>query len=305
MNRYIEENRWYITASKLKYFITYWPEAYKLKYIDEIPAKEIEAPYFLMWNAFDDLVSFGEDFFQEKYYIDEWLLKADLIERLWDKCTWKEKVSELQDMYYWEKIRLTQSQWDQILGMYAEAKRQPLADLWWEYSVQEAIICEYNWLKLRMKLDRFSLEKWLIRDRKTTLNFSNYEYKIEEVFDYVLSMAFYYVWVRVKYDKQCDVILDVLSKTAPHPYIAYKLDKNTLYEKVVHKIKPALDYLKICIETNTRESVYPITYHTTDQYGSVVTHNQWEPIHRTQLMKCDHYWLMKWTIAHEFVTPMF
>jgi len=49
MNKYIEENRGYITASKLKYFLTFWPEAYKLKYIDEVELVEEEKDYFTIW----------------------------------------------------------------------------------------------------------------------------------------------------------------------------------------------------------------------------------------------------------------
>ena len=62
-------------------------------------------------------------------------------------------------MYYWDKTRLTAGQWEQILWMYREAKRQPLADLWSDYMVQEEIIAEFEWLPLKMTLDRVNLEK--------------------------------------------------------------------------------------------------------------------------------------------------
>jgi hypothetical protein len=46
-----------------------------------MPLDEPEKDYFLVGTAFDDLVSYGEDFFFDKYYIDEGLLKDDLIKR--------------------------------------------------------------------------------------------------------------------------------------------------------------------------------------------------------------------------------
>jgi len=301
---YIEKNRWYITASKLKYFLTFWPEAYKLKYIDEIPVEWEEKDYFLVWTAFDDLVSYWEDFFNDKYYIDEWLLKADLIEKLWDEYK-NLKVDELRDVYYWDKTRLTAWQWEQILWMYREAKRQPLADLWSDYMVQEEIIAEFEWLPLKMTLDRVNLEKKLIRDWKTTGRFDTFEYNIDTTFDYVLSMAFYFVWVKVKFWESCDVVLDVLWKQKPYPYMAYKLDKNMLLEKVQNKIIPWLRALKDCMNTWIWESIYPINYYTEWRNWEIINHTAWEPISRTKLMQCDHYNLLQWGIAEWFIEPIY
>jgi len=301
---YIEDNRWYITASKLKYFLSYWPEAYKLKYIDEIIVEEEEKDYFTVWNAFDDLVSYWEEKFFEKYYIDEWLLKADLIEKLWEDYK-KMSVYELRKEYYGDKIRLTIWQWEQILWMYKETKRQPLADVWSDYMVQEEIIAEFEWLPLRMKLDRLNLEKKLIRDWKTTGMFQNFEYNIETTFDYILSMAFYYVWVKVKYWESCDVILDVLWKQRPYPYMWYKLDKQKLLDSVENKIKPWLRALKECIDTWIWESVYPIHYNTQNKYGDVISHTKWEPISRTKLMESDVYQYLDWAIAKNFIEPTY
>ena len=78
---YLDKNRWFITASKLKYFLTYWPEAYYYKYVKEIILEEKEKDYYLVGTAFDDLVSFREDKFFDKYYIDDGSLKEDLVKR--------------------------------------------------------------------------------------------------------------------------------------------------------------------------------------------------------------------------------
>jgi len=61
---------------------------------------------------------------------------------------------------------------------------------------------------------------------------------MEETFDYVMSMAFYFVLAKIEFDIDCDVILDVIHKNAPYQFVAYKLDKQQLLQKTVNKIKP-------------------------------------------------------------------
>lgn len=84
--QYIEENRGVITASKLKCFLRN-PEEYYLQYVKEVDLEQEDKRHFIVGSAFDDLVSYGEEFFLEKYYIDEWLvvedLKVKLIEKFW------------------------------------------------------------------------------------------------------------------------------------------------------------------------------------------------------------------------------
>ena len=85
--------------------------------------------------------------FLNKYYIDEGLLvdelKAKLTEKYGDSVDWNEikklKLPELRFHYYklWEndKIRLTEKEGRDIMGMYREVKRQPIADYgndWYE-----------------------------------------------------------------------------------------------------------------------------------------------------------------------------
>lgn len=303
-NSYIEENRWFITASKLKYFLEYWPEAYKLKFIDEVQLEEEDKKCFTLWTALDDLLSYGRKFFEEKYYIDEWLLLEELKARIWkENLHWKEKKDELLEIMYWDRIRLTKSDWENILWAYKECMRQPLVDMWSDYLHQEVIEIEFEWMPLRMKLDRLSIEKQLLRDWKTSWQIDRFERNMESKFWYILSMAFYYIWAKVKYNVSCDVILDVLWVAKPYPYIWYMLEKKDLFYVVENKIKPWLRALKECMDSWIRESVYPIDYQTENKYWDIISYTKWEPIARTKLMNCDTYWLLKGSIQEKFVSP--
>lgn len=312
---YLDENRWFITASKLKYFIEYGPEAYKLKYIDELilPTEEEEPRYYVIGSAFDFLISYGETEFLRKYYIDDGLLKAELAEKLAEKTgktvaeLSKLPLPELRAMYYQEgeRIRLTPAEWRDIMGMYRECKRQPNFDFAGEYKKQEVFEASYNGLAIRGKLDRYDPVRGIIRDTKTTGQLNYFEYDMSTTFDYIFSMAFYYCLARVRDDIQCDVVLDVVSKKAPYGYIAYRLNKSDLLLKVQHKVKPALEALKECMNKNVRLSVYPISYDTTDSKGNIISYTQGEPISRTKLMQCEYYGCLEGSIASWFVQPSF
>lgn len=54
---YIERNRGYVTASKLKTFIKS-PEAYYLEYIKEVPLEREDSNAFILGTAFDDHLSY-------------------------------------------------------------------------------------------------------------------------------------------------------------------------------------------------------------------------------------------------------
>lgn len=304
---YLDKNRWFVTASKLKYFLTYGPEAYYYKFVKEVILEDEEKDYFTVWTAFDDLVSYWEDYRWEKYYIDKWLLKEDLIakcEEQWLNTKWS--VAELKERLYSWRIRLTQLQGDQVLWMYREAKRQPLVDLWNPlYLHQKDIECEFEWMKLKGTLDRLNLEEKMIRDRKTSGQFQNFEYAIETTFDYILSMAFYFILVKVNYKIDCNVILDVFGKNKPYPYMWYRLDKARLLSSIQNKIIPGLRALKECYDKNERPSIYPIDYVTQNRYWDPISYTKGEPVARTKLMECEYYWMLEGSLATRFIEPTY
>lgn len=289
---YLKQNSWFITASKLKCFIRN-PEEYKLKYIDEIELDWEDKRCFVLWNAFDTLMSYGKEKFDEQFCIDDGLLVDELKQKMID--LWEDpskvksmKLPELRYYFQWDKTRLTPAEGRDVVGMYREALRQPILDLWWDYTKQHLIESTYDWLPIRGTLDRFDQERWIIRDRKTTGRIDNFAYDMENTFDYILSMSFYYILAYAKYGKECDVYLDVLSKQAPYTSVVYKLDKNRLLEKVENTIIPALDFYKICLANNHRPAVNWVTQ---------------VPLSRFDVMKSEYYHLMDSWIATEAVTP--
>lgn len=300
---YIQENDWYITASKLKCFLRN-PQEYYLQYVKKVELEEgdEEKRHFVVWTAFDDLVSYWEEFFLNKYYIDEGLLVDELKAKLTEKYgefvegneIKKLKLPELRFYYYklWEndKIRLTEKEGRDIMGMYREVKRQPIADYWndW-YEKQKVIIASYKNLKLKGTLDRFSEQDKIIRDWKTTGRFDSFEYDMEETFDYVMSMAFYFILAKIEYDIDCDVILDVVHKNAPYQFVSYKLDKQVLLHRTVNKIKPWLEALIKAYEEDKWEAIDPLS---------------WIPIPRMEATRSPYYQYMDCAIQQDFMSPM-
>lgn len=203
------------------------------------------------------------------------------------------KLPELRYYYYQldtEKIRLTEKEWKDIIGMYREVKRQPLADFANEkYEKQKVIECKYKGLMLRWRLDRFNLEEAIIRDWKTTGRFDKFEYDMEETFDYVMSMAFYFVLAKIEYNIDCDVILDVVHKNSPYQFVAYRLDKQVLLKKTIDKIKPWLDALIKAYEEDKREPIDPLS---------------WVPIPRSEATKSPYYPFMESAIQDDFLSPI-
>lgn len=313
-DRYVIRTKDTHTGSKIKYFLKWWPEAYYLKYVLCVnPPYYEEKPkrYFIVGNAFDDIVQIWPEEWKKKYWIDTWMLVWELRTALIETGKYKEedlkwiKKDELQDMYGDGRIRLTGAEWRDVLGMYREAMRQPSYDAWWEYERQYFIEAEYQGLKISWTLDRFSKDKALIRDDKTTAWFDFFEYNLETKLWYLTSMSFYYLLALASEWVSCDVILDVLGKKQPYWYLPYKLDKQKLRQQIEEKIKPWFEALNKCYETWIRESVYPIDYYTEDKYGNIDHKKAWDPIPRTTLMNNEYYPVLKGTICDgEFIEPV-
>lgn len=255
---YVVRTRWKVTSSKLKAFIRN-PEEYRIRYELELPEFEPQdKQHFKMWHAFDVMVSSGLDEFNKKYYVDKWFVKWDLAEKIslrdWidTKILWKMPLEELRNIYYkpWDKIRLTPAEARDVMWMYREYVRQPLFDREWEYQWQQYIEAKFWPLTISWTLDRFSLEKQLIRDTKTAGRIERFERDVEDTFDYVTQMAFYFVLVYVKYwNIECDVRLDIVWSSTPYWSIVYKMSKAKLKKKMMDEIKPALIALARCQET--------------------------------------------------------
>ena len=233
------------------------------------------------------------------------------------------RKEDLRDLYYQftdhTRIRLTFGEAKMIFGMYTEVLRQEKMDMFGRYGVQHLIETDYDGMPIRWKLDRlvFYDKAWdrylpeevdqfieiewrqkrietvkendikaYNRDRKTSWRIDNFEYDMEETFDYVMSMAFYFALVKAKYGVLCDSILDVLSKKDPYWSIVYRLHRQLLMRKLQEKIIPWLIALRRAYETDTREPIDPLTG---------------QPVSRYDMMKSPYYPYMKWAIQKDTV----
>lgn len=245
MADYREENRWYITASKIKLFIKS-PELYKAVYVDEVDTSRLkQSPALVLWSMVDKYLLTPEEFDKE-YMFPYWKwLKDDLIElcnRNWIELTWKEKVDELKMLAYWDKTVLTDAQQSIVMWISSETKRQPLWS--WnptksEYKSQVTLYWKIHWLELKWTLDRFlydpETKTAIIRDLKTTswMHYNWYynttqflaDLMTKDPFEYKLQMAMYYYLVTSNYD--CDnvcIIIDAVWTNDPYFYQAIMLD---------------------------------------------------------------------------------
>lgn len=169
---YAEKNQWYITASKLKVFAKD-PFLYDLMYNKLVNEEQEDKRCFVTWTAFHHIMEFWTEEFLKKYYIDEWLVKTKLQEKVlefhWDRTEEQKKafkkclLPEVRAEYLkitgndW-KIQLTPAEWRDILWMYQQALEQPIRDLWSDYIREHRLIAKYKNLKLSAQLDR----RWVV-----------------------------------------------------------------------------------------------------------------------------------------------
>ena len=284
---YVEENRGYITASKLKDFIKS-PEYFFLKYIKEVPdLKEEEKVCFKLGTAIDDLISYWENEFFKKYYIDEGLLKAELEDRLFNMGvdTKGLKVEDMKALIYWDienKKRLTAWEWETVLGCVNELRRQKLFDKDGAYNHQKTYIGKYKNLQLKGTLDRDGTE--IIRDTKTTWNINKFLWEWRDL-GYDVSMTFYWVLKLKATGEKSKLILDVVQKTYPYPSRIFEIPQGDILNIVDHTIIPALDTLDALMtawEQTKDESIWKVRQKDF-----------------TKLATCDFYPIMESAIQQE------
>lgn len=170
---YASVTKWSITSSKLKTY-DHDPLLYKLIYEDLIEIEDQEDKRcFVIGSAFHYLMEEWLDAFLEKYYIDEWLVKEKLLNKILEHHTdWSD--DQIKEAKKWllpevraEYMKITSNDWkieltpaegrDQI-GMYKSAMTQPLWDLSWHYIKEHRFEASYKDLKLSAQPDRLCFE---------------------------------------------------------------------------------------------------------------------------------------------------
>jgi PDDEXK-like domain of unknown function (DUF3799) len=195
---YIEKTRDSMTASKLK-SVFLDPLYFKLKYIDELNAKEEEDEerHYIVGTAFHYLMEYGIDQFWEIYNISDRYLKKDIQELILKRFEeqWKEPdeieiekkrlnktemtLPRLREEWYWakdwakmcSKIEITGAEWRDLLWMWEEAVRQPMWDLQGTYSREQRLDAYYKDVRLSFQTDRivFYSSQWEKADKRYTV----------------------------------------------------------------------------------------------------------------------------------------
>lgn len=264
---YVIANRGFITASKLKDFMKS-PEYFFRKYILEQEIEGEEKTCFLLGTAVDDLISYGLEKFEEKYFIDKGLLKADLEALAVKKgipLEAKETVATLREKIYGsDKIRLTPWEGKIVTKVYKEFLRQNLFDANGNYETQKTFTGSFKSLKLRGTLDRFRIIKENenevtvhIRDTKTTGNITKFKFQAVAELGYDTSMSFYNLLTilelkreRKKQDLKVNstLTLDVCQTTGQFPSRFVHLPPQLVDGKIKTTIIPALETLNTMVE---------------------------------------------------------
>ena len=213
---YIETNAGFITSSKLKEFAR-CQFCYKAKYIDGLPDPMEDRDCFTVGTALDELVTQGEQFYQDKY---------EVVARRSDKA---------------EKVQLTKGQEDIIRQMEKEFRMNPVFA---DNPNKRAFEIEFGGMKLRGELDDFNEKESIIRDIKTCANVTTFKPEY-----YLHQMSFYQLLVEEVTGLRCGAFLEVVDKYA---YFSRSLPvfytKDTLFS---HRgtILQTLEDLKVAQET--------------------------------------------------------
>lgn len=262
MNTYIEKNRGFITSHKLKAFQED-PWSYYLKYVLEAvppylvrnPDKEEEKDVFILGQAVDDYLTFGEEKFHEKYRVvakrdnsipekieqckedietlQECLEGADpeLKETIKNKehlAKLQEKLAQLEATV--DTVQLTETMMFIVNECVFESTQQNLF-LGENYKKAELVYTLKGMtLPVRCELDHRSEDFKTIRDIKTCANLDNFDPAW-----YVFQMSFYQ-WINEEITgERAEVYLDVIEKASPsRPFSrskVFKYSNSTLLEQ--------------------------------------------------------------------------
>lgn len=271
---YIEKNRGFITASKIKLFLDS-PELYKAVYVDEVDTSNIKTPEAIEDGKMIDEYLLSSDLFHQNYFLPQGkMLKADYVAALESagiEFDPKETVEQLKEKLLGNKTVVTPAKADMLVGIRKELKRQPLWD--WSpdgnhYQHQVDLEMDYRGKRIKGTLDRLYLDEQegvaVIRDLKTSssLWYNNYSKTTQFVkdlttndpFHYRLQMAMYVRLIQANYPmvNKIKVLIDAVSTKDPYYYEAIEYDTNELVEYWTH-VENILDMMIDWEEANYSE----------------------------------------------------
>ncbi len=158
---YVEKNKHFITASKLKAYDE-CPYFAKLRYIDGVEAPQKDKDYFVVGQAVDDWITYGQEDFQDRY----------------------EKVSRRTGKS--EKIELTGSQHSTVCNAVGEVQANDLIP---DKMDKEIVFwLAFDKYPCKAELDHYDSKNKEIIDLKTCANILTFDPN-----NYWLQMSFYFV----------------------------------------------------------------------------------------------------------------
>lgn len=272
-----------------------------------------------------------------KYYIEEWLVVAELKSKLkrrpLEKRFWYNdyainnlKLPELRAIYYTDteqkKIRITPSEWKIIMGMYREVLKQPRMDPFGRRWTQARIEAEYKWHQLRGALDRLvfvdkagnrylpdEVDEYIEtygRDKRLELVKDEGIYSIirdrKTTYDIVIFVN------QIKYEDPFDYLM---SMSFYYMLTLMKYwTKSRVFLDAIWKKDPYWSWVaEIQLEDmiwSIRDVIKPLlddlirAYE--DNMREPVEPLTWMPITRTEMMKSRYYPYMKWAVQKDIDT---
>ena len=149
---YLEKNDWYFTASKLKLFAKN-PEEFRLQYVQKIRL-DVKKRHFVMWNAFDDLVTYRVVYgnnMKYSYETEEWLCDNPFYDvAMWLQIKLKSDT-EIDDNMLWMKVWLSKYYMDEWLvtdDLKRKLLERPVDKRFWysDWAIKKLKLPQLRWI---------------------------------------------------------------------------------------------------------------------------------------------------------------
>lgn len=235
---YVEKNKQFITASKIKAF-EQDPYSYKLKYIDLVPDPTEEPDYFIVGQAFDDMLT-SPDEFEAKYSV---------VSRRMGKS---------------DKIELTTTQNKTLQAMANEFFAQKMFK---QKPKKKVFVLEYKGFLLKAELDDYDKENRTIRDVKTISSVHRIEPEA-----YLLQACFYEWLAEERTGQRHDVVFQYVDKSPIPRSHAVHYQKITLASYRQHMWRRLDELIEahemdLFIPTTNQKALFDSPYYGYEGYG--------------------------------------
>lgn len=214
---YIERNRPFLTASKLK-DLKQCPYHARMRYIDEVESPAEDKDYFIIGQAVDDCLTLGQEYFEKRY---------EIVAR-------RDKDAE--------RIQLTNATGATVTHAVDEFRSRVFFP---QAPKKRNVIFLLAGMPAKAELDHFDPDTRRIGDIKTTASITTFD-----PMNYALQMAFYAFGIEKKWEEKVEAELYVVDKhtcwSRSHKWV---FSRPTLAQHYFEVEKLALQW-KDCVESD-------------------------------------------------------